>query len=216
VYPPSFNAEVVCLWQKVNHLVDLLARAASVKKITFIYKPLHGRNWVSNGQGIDTMNLLDWRYPRWEGTVLKMNLKRGVYDHEAVLLPLCRLRSIQAIELIPAWDPSGDKALGLDNRLHRFVSLYLPEMPRDDLSEEQRVIAEERIDLLLRFISEINSRYHHALSDLISKSGDLLIVEKRFLPWNKFKKLEGQSNEATEQKYGKSTTWLWPTSILGE
>ncbi|KAL3496254.1 hypothetical protein BJX62DRAFT_136173 [Aspergillus germanicus] len=29
VYPPSFNAEVVCLWQKINHLVDLLARARS-------------------------------------------------------------------------------------------------------------------------------------------------------------------------------------------
>jgi hypothetical protein len=64
VYPPSFNAEVVCLWQKINHLVDLLARAASVKKITFIYKPLHGRNWVSNGQGIDTIKSSSLEIPQ--------------------------------------------------------------------------------------------------------------------------------------------------------
>ncbi|KAL3444946.1 hypothetical protein BJX65DRAFT_282420 [Aspergillus insuetus] len=162
------------------------------------------------------MNLLHWRYPKWEGNLLKMNMKRGVHDHEAVLLPLCRLRSIQAIELVPAWDPSGDKALGLDNRLHRIVSLYLPNTPRDDLSQEQRAIAEKRIDLLLRFISEINNRYHHALSDLNPESDDLLIFKRRFLPWNRFMSLEGQSNAATERKYGKSTTWLWPNSILGE
>ncbi|KAJ0419816.1 hypothetical protein BJY00DRAFT_147870 [Aspergillus carlsbadensis] len=154
VYPPSFDATVVYLWQNVNHLVDLLARAFSVKEITLICKPFRASNWISNGQGIATLNLFDWRYPRCKENVAKFELERGVYDHEAVLLPLCRLRNVQAIELIPAWDASSDEALGLDNRLHRFVSLYLPKTLRDDLSQEQRVIAEERVDLLLRFISQ--------------------------------------------------------------
>jgi len=63
---------------------------------------------------------------------------------------------------------------------------------------------------------DINTRYEIALQESLELSPTTWQFERKFLPWEGFRKLQGRRDEAIEQKCGKAAMWIWPTFTVDE
>ncbi|KAL2867487.1 uncharacterized protein BJX67DRAFT_380837 [Aspergillus lucknowensis] len=57
---PEDGVQLIILWRKVNQLVDMLAKASSIKQLTLsYYKSPKGHDWTRDGRLATSVDLLD-------------------------------------------------------------------------------------------------------------------------------------------------------------
>ncbi|KAL2823795.1 hypothetical protein BDW59DRAFT_162958 [Aspergillus cavernicola] len=142
---PDDSGQLIDLWEKVNQLADLLVKASSVKHIQFILHPLGQHTWAGQGKGRTTIRLFKWKSPRWQGTLLKSDLKRNMYDHEVVEVPAMN------------WS------------VHCFAIRHLLK------NSQKRTEADDAIlDIMPRFICETNRQHYLASTHLTGPTAAVL------------------------------------------
>ncbi|KAL5336401.1 hypothetical protein BJX70DRAFT_284028 [Aspergillus crustosus] len=99
VYAPNSDdkTQLIVLWQRMNHLIDLLAQPLSLGKLDFILLPTAQYNWTVMDQPFTSVKLLNQQLPQQQVSNLNISLERDLYDHEVVFLPLFRLTNIETL-----------------------------------------------------------------------------------------------------------------------
>ncbi|KAL5336538.1 hypothetical protein BJX70DRAFT_276163 [Aspergillus crustosus] len=165
---PTDCRQLVVLWHRLNRLVDLLERASSVKSITFYFDPAGERTWVQDGQSLTSIRLVGSKYPDWFLRSLRYGLTRDMYDHEAVLLPLARLRNVGSMGIYFTWKCSKAEILTLDLSWPWFTRHCLTVHGYSKLRDKQKPTADRGRDSIPLFVREIDDCYYFILRDMLA------------------------------------------------
>ncbi|KAL4883437.1 hypothetical protein BJY04DRAFT_25614 [Aspergillus karnatakaensis] len=210
---PRDGVQLFYLWQKVNELAKLLAKASSVGTVRFALLPDGRHHWISNRRACISARLDPSFYKRQLEFYWKFRLERDLYDHEIVFLPLCRLKNVEAMKVCLHWKCSHDEFIGLDWTLHCFAIHHFSQLGREQLSDNHKALANEARELLPRFFLELSAHYIYGYPDkVVSKTWST--PKRRGRNWEFEHLPKSLSNFSLEEKHGKMKRWTWPSFML--
>ncbi|RDW79201.1 uncharacterized protein DSM5745_06053 [Aspergillus mulundensis] len=209
------------LWRKVNNLVDLLGHASSIQRLTLKFRSKKRYTWTErDGKDRTSVYFARWPWPFRYGAPFPYRLKfwiaRNPYDHEAVFLPFCRLRNIEAMYMDFRWKGALDPATNMDWSLHKFVIEHLTLKNRRLLCQKCKELGDPILGILPRLISEIDHRYMHTEGELPGYTAYRNFKSSANWPRRKKESRKEMMKDAQfESKHGQGH-WVWPDFIPTE